>query len=83
MTFYYRLLLPLLHQLLLGFHDCYYMLLQHSSEDFSGDEEMLLHVKEMTKWSSNDLMDKMETTEMDEGQGRTTHTHTSLRHMYM
>ncbi|XP_045544789.1 membrane-associated phosphatidylinositol transfer protein 2 isoform X6 [Salmo salar] len=37
-------------------------------EDFSGDEEMLLHVKEMTKWSSNDLMDKMETTEMDEGQ---------------
>uniref|UniRef100_A0A8C7GRW9 Phosphatidylinositol transfer protein membrane associated 2 n=1 Tax=Oncorhynchus kisutch TaxID=8019 RepID=A0A8C7GRW9_ONCKI len=43
-------------------------------EDFSGDEEMLLHAKEMTKWSSNDLMDKMETTEMDEGQGRTTHT---------
>ncbi|XP_020313678.1 membrane-associated phosphatidylinositol transfer protein 2 isoform X1 [Oncorhynchus kisutch] len=37
-------------------------------EDFSGDEEMLLHAKEMTKWSSNDLMDKMETTEMDEGQ---------------
>uniref|UniRef100_A0A8C8MLF5 DDHD domain-containing protein n=1 Tax=Oncorhynchus tshawytscha TaxID=74940 RepID=A0A8C8MLF5_ONCTS len=43
-------------------------------EDFSGDEEMLLHAKEMTKWSSNDLMDKMETTETDEGQGRTTHT---------
>uniref|UniRef100_A0A8C8MK94 DDHD domain-containing protein n=1 Tax=Oncorhynchus tshawytscha TaxID=74940 RepID=A0A8C8MK94_ONCTS len=37
-------------------------------EDFSGDEEMLLHAKEMTKWSSNDLMDKMETTETDEGQ---------------
>ncbi|XP_038827088.1 membrane-associated phosphatidylinositol transfer protein 2-like isoform X2 [Salvelinus namaycush] len=37
-------------------------------EDFSGDEEMLLHAKEMTKWSSNDLMDKMDTTEMDEGQ---------------
>uniref|UniRef100_A0A673YYD0 Phosphatidylinositol transfer protein membrane associated 2 n=1 Tax=Salmo trutta TaxID=8032 RepID=A0A673YYD0_SALTR len=35
-------------------------------EDFSGDEEMLLHAKEMTKWSSNDLMDKMETTETDE-----------------
>uniref|UniRef100_A0A8C7QEU2 DDHD domain-containing protein n=1 Tax=Oncorhynchus mykiss TaxID=8022 RepID=A0A8C7QEU2_ONCMY len=43
-------------------------------EDFSGDEEMLLHAKEMTKWSSNDLMDKMETTETDEGQGRTAHT---------
>uniref|UniRef100_A0A4W5JNH6 Phosphatidylinositol transfer protein N-terminal domain-containing protein n=1 Tax=Hucho hucho TaxID=62062 RepID=A0A4W5JNH6_9TELE len=35
-------------------------------EDFSGDEEMLLHAKEMTKWSSNDLMDKMQTTETDE-----------------
>uniref|UniRef100_A0A8C8IAD4 DDHD domain-containing protein n=1 Tax=Oncorhynchus tshawytscha TaxID=74940 RepID=A0A8C8IAD4_ONCTS len=39
-------------------------------EDFSGDEEMLLHAKEMNKWSSNDLMDKIETTETDEGQGR-------------
>ena len=47
-----------------------------SSEDFSGDEEMLLHAKEMNKWSSNDLMDKIETTETDEGQGRSTHTHT-------
>ncbi|XP_071030286.1 membrane-associated phosphatidylinositol transfer protein 2-like isoform X5 [Oncorhynchus clarkii lewisi] len=37
-------------------------------EDFSGDEEMLLHAKEMNKWSSNDLMDKIETTETDEGQ---------------
>uniref|UniRef100_A0A8C7P3H7 Phosphatidylinositol transfer protein membrane associated 2 n=1 Tax=Oncorhynchus mykiss TaxID=8022 RepID=A0A8C7P3H7_ONCMY len=45
-------------------------------EDFSGDEEMLLHAKEMNKWSSNDLMDKIETTETDEGQGRSTHTHT-------
>ncbi|KAK6315548.1 hypothetical protein J4Q44_G00130720 [Coregonus suidteri] len=34
-------------------------------EDFSGNEEMLLHAKEMTKWSSNDLMDKMETTETE------------------
>uniref|UniRef100_A0A8C7QGG8 DDHD domain-containing protein n=1 Tax=Oncorhynchus mykiss TaxID=8022 RepID=A0A8C7QGG8_ONCMY len=41
------------------------------SEDSTDDEffdEMLLHAKEMTKWSSNDLMDKMETTETDEGQ---------------
>uniref|UniRef100_A0A8C7FG09 Phosphatidylinositol transfer protein membrane associated 2 n=1 Tax=Oncorhynchus kisutch TaxID=8019 RepID=A0A8C7FG09_ONCKI len=45
-------------------------------EDFSGDEEMLLHAKEMNKWSSNDLMDKIETTETDEGQGRSTHTRT-------
>ncbi|XP_045078482.1 membrane-associated phosphatidylinositol transfer protein 2 isoform X2 [Coregonus clupeaformis] len=37
-------------------------------EDFSGDEEMLLHAKEMNKWSSNDLMDKIETTETDDGQ---------------
>ncbi|XP_010875715.1 membrane-associated phosphatidylinositol transfer protein 2 isoform X2 [Esox lucius] len=37
-------------------------------EDLSGDEEMLLHAKEMTKWSSNDLMDKIESTEMDESQ---------------
>uniref|UniRef100_A0A4W5QTQ3 Phosphatidylinositol transfer protein membrane associated 2 n=1 Tax=Hucho hucho TaxID=62062 RepID=A0A4W5QTQ3_9TELE len=43
-------------------------------EDFSGDEEMLLQAKEMNKWSSNDLMDKIETTETDEGQGRSTHT---------
>uniref|UniRef100_A0AAZ3S2Y7 DDHD domain-containing protein n=1 Tax=Oncorhynchus tshawytscha TaxID=74940 RepID=A0AAZ3S2Y7_ONCTS len=43
-------------------------------EDFSGDEEMLLHAKEMNKWSSNDLMDKIETTETDEGQGRSAHT---------
>ncbi|KAL0965765.1 hypothetical protein UPYG_G00285430 [Umbra pygmaea] len=37
-------------------------------EDLSGDEEMLLHTKEMTKWSSNDLMDKIESSEMDESQ---------------
>uniref|UniRef100_A0A6Q2YGV8 DDHD domain-containing protein n=1 Tax=Esox lucius TaxID=8010 RepID=A0A6Q2YGV8_ESOLU len=49
-------------------------------EDLSGDEEMLLHAKEMTKWSSNDLMDKIESTEMDESQGRSTPTHTSLDH---
>ncbi|CAB1352207.1 unnamed protein product, partial [Coregonus sp. 'balchen'] len=33
------------------------------------DEDMLLHAKEMNKWSSNDLMDKIETTETDDGQG--------------
>uniref|UniRef100_A0A8D0DCB9 Phosphatidylinositol transfer protein membrane associated 2 n=1 Tax=Sander lucioperca TaxID=283035 RepID=A0A8D0DCB9_SANLU len=33
-------------------------------EDFSDNEEMF--AKEITKWSSNDLMDKIETTEADE-----------------
>uniref|UniRef100_A0A671VJW6 Phosphatidylinositol transfer protein membrane associated 2 n=1 Tax=Sparus aurata TaxID=8175 RepID=A0A671VJW6_SPAAU len=33
-------------------------------EDFSDNEEMF--AKEMTKWSSNDLMDKIETIEVDE-----------------
>uniref|UniRef100_A0A671VM38 Phosphatidylinositol transfer protein membrane associated 2 n=1 Tax=Sparus aurata TaxID=8175 RepID=A0A671VM38_SPAAU len=37
-------------------------------EDFSDNEEMF--AKEMTKWSSNDLMDKIETIEVDEAQGR-------------
>uniref|UniRef100_A0A8D0ADN8 Phosphatidylinositol transfer protein membrane associated 2 n=1 Tax=Sander lucioperca TaxID=283035 RepID=A0A8D0ADN8_SANLU len=37
-------------------------------EDFSDNEEMF--AKEITKWSSNDLMDKIETTEADEAQGR-------------
>ncbi|XP_072310438.1 membrane-associated phosphatidylinositol transfer protein 2-like isoform X2 [Eucyclogobius newberryi] len=35
-------------------------------EDFSDNEEIL--PKEMTKWSSNDLMDKIETIEVDEAQ---------------
>ncbi|XP_069369475.1 membrane-associated phosphatidylinositol transfer protein 2 isoform X2 [Paralichthys olivaceus] len=35
-------------------------------EDFSDNEEMF--AKEITKWSSNDLMDKIETTEVDEAQ---------------
>ncbi|XP_047426001.1 membrane-associated phosphatidylinositol transfer protein 2-like isoform X7 [Mugil cephalus] len=35
-------------------------------EDFSDNEEMFS--KEITKWSSNDLMDKIETTEADEAQ---------------
>ncbi|XP_012725061.2 membrane-associated phosphatidylinositol transfer protein 2 isoform X3 [Fundulus heteroclitus] len=36
-------------------------------EDFSDNEEMFS--KEITKWSSNDLMDKIETIEVDEPQG--------------
>uniref|UniRef100_G3PSP2 Phosphatidylinositol transfer protein membrane associated 2 n=1 Tax=Gasterosteus aculeatus aculeatus TaxID=481459 RepID=G3PSP2_GASAC len=36
-------------------------------EDFSDNEEMF--AKEITKWSSNDLMDKIETMEADEAQG--------------
>ncbi|XP_034048269.1 membrane-associated phosphatidylinositol transfer protein 2-like isoform X1 [Thalassophryne amazonica] len=35
-------------------------------EDFSDNEEIF--VKEITKWSSNDLLDKMETIEVDEAQ---------------
>uniref|UniRef100_A0A3Q1GVK0 Phosphatidylinositol transfer protein membrane associated 2 n=1 Tax=Acanthochromis polyacanthus TaxID=80966 RepID=A0A3Q1GVK0_9TELE len=35
-------------------------------EDFSDNEEMFS--KEITKWSSNDLMDKIETIEVDEAQ---------------
>uniref|UniRef100_A0AAQ4P355 Phosphatidylinositol transfer protein membrane associated 2 n=1 Tax=Gasterosteus aculeatus aculeatus TaxID=481459 RepID=A0AAQ4P355_GASAC len=35
-------------------------------EDFSDNEEMF--AKEITKWSSNDLMDKIETMEADEAQ---------------
>lgn len=38
------------------------------AEDFSDNEEMF--AKEITKWSSNDLMDKIETIEVDEAQGR-------------
>ena len=40
----------------------------YHAEDFSDNEEMF--AKEITKWSSNDLMDKIETTEVDEAQGR-------------
>lgn len=36
-------------------------------EDFSDNEEIF--AKEITKWSSNDLMDKIETTEAEEAQG--------------
>uniref|UniRef100_A0AAY4BW58 DDHD domain-containing protein n=1 Tax=Denticeps clupeoides TaxID=299321 RepID=A0AAY4BW58_9TELE len=36
-------------------------------EDFSDNEEII--PKEITKWSSNDLMDKIETSEADEAQG--------------
>lgn len=38
------------------------------AEDFSDNEEMF--AKDITKWSSNDLMDKIETIEADEAQGR-------------
>uniref|UniRef100_A0A9J8AGC0 Phosphatidylinositol transfer protein membrane associated 2 n=1 Tax=Cyprinus carpio carpio TaxID=630221 RepID=A0A9J8AGC0_CYPCA len=37
-------------------------------EDFSDNEEIF--VKEITKWSSNDLMDKIETAEAEEAQAR-------------
>uniref|UniRef100_A0A3B3YCV4 DDHD domain-containing protein n=1 Tax=Poecilia mexicana TaxID=48701 RepID=A0A3B3YCV4_9TELE len=37
-------------------------------EDLSDNEDMFS--KEITKWSSNDLMDKIETIEVDEAQGR-------------
>lgn len=37
------------------------------AEDFSDNEE--LFAKDITKWSSNDLMDKIETIEVDEAQG--------------
>ncbi|KAL2100466.1 hypothetical protein ACEWY4_004860 [Coilia grayii] len=36
-------------------------------EDFSDNEEIF--VKEITKWNSNDLMDKIETADADESQG--------------
>lgn len=38
------------------------------AEDFSDNEEIF--VKDITKWSSNDLMDKIETIEVDEAQGK-------------
>lgn len=37
------------------------------AEDFSDNEEMF--AKEISKWNSNDLMDKIETIEVDEAQG--------------
>lgn len=43
---------------------CSYLLI---AEDFSDNEETF--AKEITKWSSNDLMDKIETIEVDEAQG--------------
>lgn len=52
------------------------------AEDFSDNEEMF--AKDITKWSSNDLMDKIETIEVDEAQGLTVfllaHNHTSGHH---
>lgn len=38
------------------------------AEDFSDTEE--LFTNDITKWSSNDLMDKIETIEVDEAQGK-------------
>lgn len=38
------------------------------AEDFSDNEE--LFAKDITKWNSNDLMDKIETIEVDEAQGK-------------
>ncbi len=38
-----------------------------SSEGFSDNEEIF--AKEITKWNSTDLMDKMETSEAEEAQG--------------
>lgn len=38
-----------------------------SLEDFSDNEEIF--AKEITKWSSNDMMDKIETAESEEAQG--------------
>lgn len=52
------------------------------AEDFSDNEEMF--AKDITKWSSNDLMDKIETIEVDEAQGLgvllVAPNHTSGRH---
>lgn len=49
------------------------------AEDFSDNEE--LFAKDITKWSSNDLMDKIETIEVDEAQGRLGFCHL-LNHMF-
>lgn len=38
-----------------------------NAEDFSDNEEMFAKV--ITKWSSNDLMDKIDTIDADEAQG--------------
>lgn len=48
----------------------------HLAEDFSDNEE--LFAKDMTKWNSNDLMDKIETIEVDEAQGMESSTAASF-----
>lgn len=50
-------------------HICLCVTLKTSvfKEDLSDNEEMF--PKEITKWSSNDLMDKIETPECDDVQG--------------
>uniref|UniRef100_A0AAQ6A3M2 DDHD domain-containing protein n=1 Tax=Amphiprion ocellaris TaxID=80972 RepID=A0AAQ6A3M2_AMPOC len=48
-------------------------------EDFSDNDEMFS--KEITKWSSNDLMDKIETIEVDEAQGRTVSVSKNLKNL--
>lgn len=49
----------------------------HLTEDFSDNEE--LFAKDMTKWNSNDLMDKIETIDVDEAQGRESFCWSSVR----
>uniref|UniRef100_A0A7N6FB79 DDHD domain-containing protein n=1 Tax=Anabas testudineus TaxID=64144 RepID=A0A7N6FB79_ANATE len=48
-------------------------------EDFSDNEEMF--PKEITKWSSNDLMDKIETIEVDEAQDNTCPAKLTFSHL--
>lgn len=43
------------------------LLFSHPAEDLSDSE--VVFPKEITKWSSNDLMDKIEATDPDEAQG--------------
>lgn len=47
------------------------------AEDLSDGEEVL--PKEIAKWNSNDLMDKIEAAEAEETPGMTKTTHTSSR----
>lgn len=53
----------------------FFFLFVHLAEDFSDNEE--LFAKDMTKWNSNDLMDKIETIEVDEAQGSESSTSVS------
>lgn len=65
------LLFKILFCALACIHICVCMTLKKSvfffKEDLSDNEEMF--PKEITKWSSNDLMDKIETPECDDVQG--------------